>query len=245
MMSEPVRIAMWSGPRNISTAMMRAWDTRDDSIVCDEPLYAHYLKTSGKPHPLAEEIIEKHNSDWRSVVDWLTGVLPDGKTLFYQKQMSHHLTPDVEKDWLLKVSNCFLIRNPREMLTSYLKKIPDPIAEDTGYPQLVEIFNYVREKTGQVPTVVDSRDFLTDPAAMLKRLCGIFELEYSDSMLSWESGFRDTDGCWAEYWYTEVPTSTGFRSYRPKEEEVPPEFAALHDECQALYEKLYEHRLTI
>jgi len=129
------------------------------------------------------------------------------------------------------------------MLTSYLKKIPDLIAEDTGYPQQVEIFDYVREKTGSTPPVIDTKDFLGDPARMLRQLCEIFGVEFSDSMLSWEPDFRETDGCWAEYWYTEVPASTGFRPYRAKEEQVPSEFAKLHDECQTLYQKLYEHRL--
>ena len=163
-----VRIAMWSGPRNISAAMMRTWDTRSDSIVCDEPLYAHSLRITGKPHPLARKIIETHDSDWQSVVNWLTGPLPEGRTLFYQKQMTHHLTSDVETNWLLKVRNCFLIRDPREMLTSYLKQIPNPIAEDTGYPQQVEIFDYLRQQTGTIPPVLDAKDFLTDPAGMLR-----------------------------------------------------------------------------
>lgn len=243
MSDNATRIAMWSGPRNISTAMMRSWDTRDDTIVCDEPLYAHYLQTTGKPHPMAEQIIAQQDPDWRNVVDWLTGPLPDGKAVFYQKQMTHHLTPDVEKDWLLQVTNCFLIRDPREMLTSYLKKIPDPIIEDTGYPQQVEIFEYVRERTGTTPPVIDTKDFLTDPPRMLQQLCDAFGVEFSDAMLSWKPGFRQTDGCWAEYWYTEVPTSTGFRPYRPKVDEVPAEFSILHAECQMLYRRLYEHRV--
>jgi len=225
--------------------MMRAWDTRSDTIVCDEPLYAHYLRTTGKPHPLAEQIIATHDSSWQNVVNWLTGPLPEGCSLFYQKQMTHHLTPDISKDWLLKVSNCFLIRNPREMLTSYLKKISNPSAEDTGYPQQVEIFDFIRQQTGSTPPVLDTQDFLTNPAGMLRRLCQILGLEYFDSMLSWEPGFRDTDGCWAEYWYTEVPASTGFRPYQPKEETVPPEFSTLYEECQGHYQKLYQHRLTL
>lgn len=240
---QPVRLAMWSGPRNISTAMMRSWGNRDDATVCDEPLYAYFLKETGKPHPMAAEIIAHHDNDWRHVVDWLTGPIPGGRRVFYQKHMTHHLLPSIERGWLSQVTNCFLIRNPSEMLTSYLKKMPNPTIEDTGYPQQRELFEFVRAQTGTIPPVIDSRDFLNDPRRGLELLCEALNLDFQESMLRWAPGFRDTDGIWGPYWYTEVPTSTGFRPYTPKAEEVPAEFRRLHDQCLELYHQLHAYRL--
>ena len=134
---------MWSGPRNISTAMMRSWGARPDTIVCDEPLYAHYLKVTGLPHPGAAETLAAHETDWRKVVAWLTGPLPDGKAVFYQKHMTHHMLPNIELGWVHELTNCFLIREPREMITSLLEFIPKPRIEDTGLPQQVRIFEMI------------------------------------------------------------------------------------------------------
>ena len=141
MSQQPVlRIAMWSGPRNISTAMMRAWGNRPDAFVCDEPLYSHYLQVTKLPHPVADEIIANHESDWRKVVAWLTEATPESKPIFYQKQMTHHLLKEVERNWLGEVTNCFLIRHPRDVILSYVKRNEYPTAEDLGFPQQAEIF---------------------------------------------------------------------------------------------------------
>ncbi len=159
----PIRIAMWSGPRNISTALMRSWGNRPDTFVCDEPLYAHYLQQTRLDHPGADEVIVHHESDWRKVINGLLGPVPGGDAIFYQKQMAHHLLPQIDRGWLDRVTNAFLIREPREMLTSLAKILPSPRLEDTGLPQQVEIFERVREQTGRVPPVIDARDVLKDP----------------------------------------------------------------------------------
>ncbi len=239
----PMRIAMWSGPRNISTAMMRAWGNRPDTFVCDEPFYAYYLKMTGAGHPFAEEIIEHHEDDAKAVIDWLTGEVPNGKAVFYQKQMTHHLLPGIDRDWIGQVTNCFLIREPRELITSYIKKMPNPTLEDLGMPQQVEIFESVRTNTGTIPPVLDAKDVLDDPPRMLALLCEALELPFTESMLSWPPGPRATDGVWAKHWYDRVVETTTFAPYRPKPDEVPPELEALHRECQNLYDRLYEHRL--
>lgn len=166
-----MRLAMWSGPRNISTAMMRAWGNRPDTVVCDEPLYAHYLKITGLPHPGAAEVIVHHETDWRKVVAWLTGPVPDGRAIFYQKHMTHHLLPGIERRWLDDLTHAFLIRDPREMLTSYIRTIPDPRLEDTGLPQQVEIFDRVKQRMGRTPPVIDARDVLENPRRTLGLLC--------------------------------------------------------------------------
>src|SRR5436305_6485342 len=131
----PLRLAVWSGPRNISTALMRSWGNRDDSFVCDEPLYAHYLLKTRLPHAMASEVIASQENDWRKVVAWLTGPVPHGKTIFYQKQMSHHLLPEIGREWLAKLTHRFLIRDPAEVLSTLDEKYENTGLLDTGYPQ--------------------------------------------------------------------------------------------------------------
>jgi hypothetical protein len=237
-----IRIAMWSGPRNISTAMMRSWGNRPDTAVIDEPFYAYYLKATGKKHPGAEEVIAAGETDWRKIVTQLTGSLPDGRRIFYQKQMTHHLLPEVDREWLAGVTNCFLIRDPREVIVSYIKKQEDPTLEDLGFVQQEEIFDWVRARTGTAP-VVDARDVLENPQRTLGLLCEAVGVEFGDSMLSWLPGLRATDGIWAKYWYGEVARSTSFQPYRPRHAKVPAHLQEIHDRCRESYQRLYECRL--
>lgn len=239
-----MRIAMWSGPRNISTAMMRSFGNRSDTYVCDEPLYAYYLTQREVDHPGIDEVTGAHETDWRKVVDWLTGPIPGGKAVFYQKQMSHHLLPEIDRDWLDRVRNCFLIRDPAAMLRSLSRKMTRPTVADTGLEQQVEVFAMVRERTGTVPPVVDAADILTDPRGILSRLCAAIDLPFDDTMLTWPAGRRETDGVWAKHWYAEVEKTTGFRPYQPRAIEVPAEHRALYEECLGLYRVLHEHRIT-
>jgi hypothetical protein len=240
---DPVRIAMWSGPRNISTAMLRAWENRRDTHVWDEPLYAHYLAETGRGHPGRDETLAHHESDWRRVVADLTGPVPRGKTIFFQKLMAHHLLPDVDRDWLDGLTHFFLIREPREMLLSLVKKIPDPTLEETGLPQQVEIFERVRDGTGRRPPVLDSRDVLLDPHGCLMDLCRALEVPFDTAMLAWPPGRRSTDGAWAPYWYREVEASTGFHPYRPNPNPLPGHLIDLHEQCLDYYRILGARRL--
>lgn len=243
-MGTTVRIAMWSGPRNISTAMLRSWGNRPDTFVCDEPLYAHYLAQTGLDHPGYDDVIAHHEPDWRKAVEHLTGPVPEGKPIFYQKHMSHHLLPDIERSWLSKLTHCFLIRDPREMLTSLLKHLPNPTLQDTGLPQQVEIVRFVQRHIGKTPPIIDARDVLEDPRQMLQLLCEAVGVEFIEAMLSWPPGRRDTDGIWAKHWYDAVEKSTGFQRYSPKDETVPPAFEPLLAECLTHYNELYEQRLV-
>jgi hypothetical protein len=238
-----LRIAMWSGPRNISTALMRSWGNRPDTSVCDEPLYAHYLLRTGVAHPGAEEVIRHHETDWRKVVAELTGAVPDGRAISYQKHMAHHLLSEIDRGWLDRVTNAFLIRDPREVLTSLVRVLPRPSLADTGLPQQVEIFRWVRDRTGAVPPVVDARDVLEDPRGTLGRLCEALGVAFLEAMLSWPPGRRPTDGIWAKHWYDAVERSTTFGPYVPKPDPVPDHLAGLYEECVALYESLHRHRL--
>jgi hypothetical protein len=243
MYGSSLRIAMWSGPRNISTAMMRSWGNRPDTFVCDEPFYAYYLKQTRLDHPMAAEIIAQGQTDWREVARWVTGEIPERKTIFYQKQMTHHLLPDVDRGWLANVANCFLIRDPREVIVSYLKKNYEPTALDVGFPQQAEIFDWVRTHTSQHPLVIDARDVLENPRRVLGLLCEALDVPFSDDMLTWPPGLRATDGIWASHWYTEVATSTSFQKYRPHDEQVPAKLKHVYEECLACYERLYDYRL--
>lgn len=243
-MGEAVRVAMWSGPRNISTAMMRAWDNRGDTFVCDEPLYAHYLHATGRRHPGAEEVVAAGETDGSNVVKWLTGPVPQGKRVFYQKHMTHHLLPGMDRGWLRGVTNCFLIREPREVITSLLKHVPDATLADTGFPQQAEIFQRVAEWSGEPPPVVDARDVLGDPRGVLTKLCDAVGVDFTERMLSWPPGLRETDGVWAKYWYKEVETTTSFRPYKPKDDPVPERLLGVLEECERHYRLLHAHRLT-
>ena len=240
---KPLRIAAWSGPRNISTAMMRSWENRGDTFVCDEPLYAHYLLEHGLDHPGRDEIIERHESDANEVVSWLTGEIPRGHPIWYQKQMAHHLVDDVPRDWLSKVTNVFLIREPSEMLTSLMQILPEPGLLDTGLPQQVEIFERVRKTSDEIPPVIDARDVLLNPERLLGLLCDRLGVQFTRKMLVWPPGRRKTDGVWAPYWYSAVEQSTGFQEYKPKDIDVPNELQHVLSEAQPLYDSLYEHRL--
>ncbi|PYJ28662.1 MAG: sulfotransferase family protein [Verrucomicrobia bacterium] len=238
-----VRIAMWSGPRNISTAMMRAWENRQDTFVVDEPFYAYYLKTTGKEHPGAEEAIAAGETDWRKVVAQLTGPISKDKRIFFQKQMTHHLLPEVDWQWLDAVTNCFLIRDPREVIASYIKKRENSALEDLGYVQQAEIFDFVRTRVKSLPPILDAKDVLENPGRMLRLLCKEVGVEFSESMLSWPPGLRETDGVWGKYWYGEVAKTTSFRPYRPRHDEVPEGLSKIYERCRECYDRLCEYRL--
>jgi hypothetical protein len=224
--------------------MMRSWGNRPDTIVCDEPFYGYYLRQTRRDHPGAEEVIAHEETDWRKVVARMTGPVGGGKRIYYQKQMTHHLLPEIDRAWLGKVTNCFLIRDPAEVICSYIKKNNDPTLEDIGFVQQAEIFNWVCEHTGAVPPVIDSADVLEHPERVLRLLCATVGVEFNDAMLSWPSGLRETDGIWAKHWYAEVAKSTGFHKASGRTcEPVPSRLHEVYDRAREYYDRLYEHRL--
>jgi len=236
---------MWSGPRNISTAMMRSWGNRSDTIVCDEPLYAHYLSVTGRDHPGAAEVIQAGPADLGEAIRRLLAPLPPGKNIFYQKHMAHHLLPDMDRTWLKQLTNCFLLRDPKQVIPSYIKHVANPTLNDAGYPQQAELFELVRGWTGKMPPVIDARDVLENPRGILSRLCEAIGVPFTDAMLSWPPGLRPTDGVWAKYWYQEVQTSTGFRPYRAKSPPVPDNLRPLVQACEELHQQMYAHRIRV
>ena len=237
------RIAMWSGPRNISTALLRSFENRPDTVVCDEPLYAFYLDRTGLEHPGRDEILASQPTDWQRVAAELTGPLPAGASVYYQKHMAHHLLPEVDRQWLSGFRHAFLIRDPREMLLSLSKVLPNPRVEDTGLPQQLELFRAERERSASAPPVLDAKDVLENPEGMLRRLCEALELDFRAEMLSWPAGTRDTDGVWAPHWYASVERSTGFSRWTPREGELTSALEDVLEACEASYRTLFDNRL--
>ena len=239
---EVVRVAMWSGPRNISTAMMRAWENRGDCAVSDEPLYAHYLDRTGLDHPAREEVIAEGDTDWRRVVEALLGPVPGDAAVWYQKHMTHHLLPHMDHAWIAGLRNVLLIRDPREVVASYVKSRATVTADDIGLPQQVELYEELCA-AGSPPPILDAGDFLRAPEAHLRALCDWLDIAFTGRMLHWPSGPRDSDGIWAPHWYAHVWESTGFEPPAKKDIKLSGAAAEVAEECLPHYERLHARRM--
>lgn len=238
-----VRIAMWSGPRNISTAMMRSFEARGDTAVTDEPLYAAYLAKTGREHPGRDEVLASQDVDPRAVVERLVGPVPGERPVWYQKHMAQHLLDDTPRTWMERVTHAFLIRAPDAMLSSFVEKVAHPTLEETGLPQQLALVRRL-EENGTTPPILDARDVLLDPRRALTALCERLGIPFTERMLSWAPGPRATDGVWAKHWYAAVERSSGFEPFREKAARVPEELRSLLDACRAHYDELYARRLV-
>jgi len=240
-----IRIAMWSGPRNISTAMMRSFGTRRDTVVIDEPFYAAYLARTGLDHPMRADVLAAQPEDWREVVAQLLAPLPAGRTVHYQKHMTHHMLPEIGRDWLTHCQHAFLIRSPAAVLASYVQKRAEVSLLDIGLPQQVEIFEQVSAMLGQPAPVIDSDDVLANPEAVLTQLCAALGIAFQPDMLHWPAGRRDSDGVWAPAWYDAVERSTGFAAPLGSKPETPLTDALrdLAEQAQPYYEMLARYRI--
>jgi hypothetical protein len=232
------RIAMWSGPRNISTAMMRSFGARSDTVVVDEPLYAHYLQATGLEHPGRAQILASQPRRWQDAVAQLLQPPRDGVQVQYQKQMTHHLLPQIGEDWMAGLRHAFLIRDPARVISSYARVRADPELADLGFEQQARIF---RRFAGPV---VDADDLLRDPPGVLARLCAALDLDFQPAMLSWPAGPRATDGVWAPHWYASVEASTGFAAPAAAQFSVPDRLHPLLELAQPYYDELAAHRIT-
>ena len=231
------RICLWSGPRNISTALMYSFAQREDTTVVDEPLYAHYLSaTDAKDyHTGADEVIASQETDGQKVVDEIILGEYDTPIAFF-KNMTHHL---VNMDWsfMEETVNVILTRPPEDMLPSYAKQVKNPTMQDVGYAKHLEVVQYLKA-IDKKPIIVDSKDILQYPQSRLRELCGTLGIPFDEAMLKWPAGPRKEDGVWAKHWYHNVHRSTGFRAYKSKNEPFPEELEDLLEECQEAYEKL-------
>lgn len=243
----PVRIAMWSGPRNISTAMMRAFENRADTAVADEPFYAAYLTDTGLDHPMREAVIETGEADPARVAATLLGPVPDSAPVFYQKHMAHHMLPRFGLRWTTYVENAFLIRAPEAVLASYAVKRADPTLDDIGFVQQAQLFDMAAERLGHAPPVLLSTDVLAAPGPMLAALCTALKIPFDEAMLTWPAGKRTSDGVWGQHWYQAVEASTGFSPPReePGFDELPDALKPVAEAARPHYERLLAHRIVI
>jgi hypothetical protein len=238
-----VRIAMWSGPRNISTALMRSWENRNDCSVVDEPFYAAYLADTGLNHPCREQILLTQTTDYAKVIEELT-CNPVSAPLQYQKQMTHHIPRGMSMKWSATFKHCFLIRDPAQVIASYLQKMPSVDEEAIGISRQAELFEQITGICGNPPVVIDSNDVLQKPTQVLKNLCRKLGIEFPEQqMLNWPTGRRSSDGIWASHWYQKVEQSTGFGQYVPAQPALDEEHLALAEAMQVHYRKLWELRI--
>lgn len=249
-----IRIAMWSGPRNISTAMMRAWGSRADTAVIDEPFYAAYLVSTGLDHPMREEVIANQSSDWQAIARQCAGEDPgpdgagasDGSApkIIYQKHMAQHMIEAAPTGWMAKARHAFLIRPPKEVVSSFSAKWDDVRAEDLGFARQAELFELVREMTGRTPPVIEARHVLENPAKMLSALCAALAVPYDPAMLSWRPGAHTTDGVWGAHWYEAVNSSCGFAPpSAPVSRALPAGLQQIAEACEPYYQRLAGFRL--
>jgi hypothetical protein len=240
-----VRIAMWSGPRNISTAMMRAFENRPDAAVSDEPFYAAYLAETGLDHPMREEVLASQPTDWRTVAQTMVGEAPGGAAVWYQKHMTHHMLPDFELDWTTACRSAFLIRAPEAVLASYTVKREQVTLADIGFERQRDLFEREADRLGAPPPVVEGRDVLADPRGTLGKLCAALRIAFDEAMLAWPAGRRDSDGVWAPAWYDAVEASTGFGPPRAEatRQDLSDDLRRIADAARPHYERLAAFRL--
>jgi hypothetical protein len=230
-----LRIQLWSGPRNVSTALMYSLAQRSDTRVVDEPLYAHYLRVSGARHPGREAVLASQEQDGEKVV---RGVIlgPCDRPVLFLKQMAHHLV-ELDRAFLRETANVLLVRDPREMLPSLVNQIPEPTLRDAAYATQSELYDEL-VALGQSPPVLDAKELLLDPRGVLAELCARLGIAFDPAMLSWRAGARPEDGVWAAHWYESVHRSTGFQPYAPKDAPFPRRLEPLLSECAPHYERL-------
>jgi hypothetical protein len=239
-----LRLAMWSGPRNISTAMMRAWQNRDDTAVIDEPFYACYLRETGVRHPGRDEVMAAQSTDATDVARMLTGPVPGNKSIWYQKHMTQHMLPGMSLDWLDALNHAFLIREPEAVVASFTVQRPDAAAWELGFEQQCRLFERIGDRLGASPPVVDASDVLKNPRGILGALCARLGIAFDECMLQWPPGPRSSDGVWARYWYSTVEQSTGFAAYVPRTPGLDAFQSRLVEQCRPWYERLARFRLA-
>ena len=238
-----MNIAMWSGPRNLSTAMMYSFAARGDCAVWDEPFYAAYLKTTGLTHPMGKEVIAAGEPDPDRVGAACAVQNPQGQSLFYQKHMTHHMIPGFDRGWMRSVVNVFLIRHPARVVASYQQKREQPTLADLGFIQQADLFDQVAGWLGRPPVVIDSADIRENPRIMLGRLCAALNIPFTDKMLRWPAGPKPYDGAWAPHWYNAVHASTGFDEPEGDLPELAGEAARLVAQALPHYERLRRYTL--
>ncbi|ADI13534.1 sulfotransferase family protein [Truepera radiovictrix] len=240
-MTRPLRLSVWSGPRNVSTALMYSFRERADTTVVDEPLYGHYLRVSGAPHPGRDEVLASMDTDGERVVrEVLLGDYAAPVVMF--KNMAHHLV-GLERAFLGELTNVLLTRDPYDMLPSLAQRLPEPTLRDTGLTEQVALLEFVLER-GQEPVVIDAKALLQDPEGVLRAVCRRLGLPFDPAMLAWPAGPKPEDGVWARHWYANVHRSSTFAPYTPKADPLPAHLTPLLEVCAPLYERLAAYAVS-
>ena len=234
-----MRIACWSGPRNISTALMRSWSSREDSFVSDEPFYAYYLKELQLKHPMYQEIIHRYPNKYDDVVAGLISEIPNGKKHWYQKHMAHHLIDLNNIDWIKNFKNCILIRHPKDVINSYVKKNTLNNIDELGYHQQYRIIKYL-DSIGKKFIVIDSNILLNNPEKILSKWCSSIDLEFDISMLKWDKGSHPQDGIWWKHWYDSVNKTTEFKKFLSNEDQLDQKYQPIYNKSLEYYNEMYD-----
>lgn len=237
-----MKIAMWSGPRNLSTALMYSFGARPDFAISDEPYYAAYLAHSGVVHPMQAEVLAAQSNDPAVVSEELSGSIPGNFPHFYMKHMVHHMLSGFSLDWMDDVTNVFLIRHPARVVASYAAKREDPTLQDLGFAQQAALLDHVLA-LGQPGIVIASEDIRADPEQALRGLCAAIGLEFDPSMLKWPAGGHPDDGVWAPHWYNAVHKSTEFQGAEGPLPDLTGPYLGLVDQAMPFYEKLRQLKL--
>lgn len=244
-MTDCIRIAMWSGPRNLSTAMMRSFGSRADSFVSDEPFYGAYLKHTGDPQPMMDQVMASMDCDWHGVARTMTGPCPTGAPVWYQKHMAHHMVGPVAHDDLAGLRHAFLIRDPARVVASYAAKRVSVRPDHLGTDKQVEFFDREADRLGHAPPVIDSADILRDPPVMLQKLCAALGIAWDPAMLHWAAGLHPTDGIWGAHWYDAVVSSTSFGAPDKPQPELTRDERAVAEACRPDYDHLARHKIPL
>ena len=232
-------VACWSGPRNISTALMRSWSSRKDTFITDEPFYAYYLKKTKLKHPMNEKIMKNYSSDYFEIVKYLTNQTPENKKIWYQKHMAHHILDLSNIDWIGNFENCILLRNPKEVINSFSKKNILNSVEQLGYPQQYEIIKFLKKRNKSY-VIIDSSELLQNPEQMLSAWCKKININFDKSMLKWEKGNHANDGIWWKVWYDSVIKTTEFQRYKIKDINIENKYDSIYNESMKYYNYLRE-----
>lgn len=230
-------VACWSGPRNISTALMRSWSSRSDTEVLDEPFYSYYLKKTKLNHPQSKEIIKKYPNSYNKIVEKLLSNIPNNKSIWYQKQMAHHLLEDDDILFIKNFQNCFLIRHPKKVISSYTQKNTLRHSRELGYIQQCRIISFLKKINKKI-IVIDSQDLLENPEKILKNWCSELNIKFSNKMLSWKKGIYKSDGIWAKHWYNSVISTSTFDKRISRELSIEKKYLKIFDENMVYYEKM-------
>ena len=233
-----MKIACWSGPRNISTALMRSWSSRNDTFVSDEPLYAHYLKKTGFNHPMRKKIINNYPTNFNNIINTLTSNIPNNKKIWYQKHMAHHLLNAEDLSWIKNFKNCILIRHPKFVINSYIKKNVLNNVLDLGYPQQLSIIKFLQREKVQF-YIIDTDYFLKNPKKNLLEWCDFLKIDFDQKMLSWPKGPHQCDGIWGEHWYGNINNSQNFTKKIGDSSNKYQDFKLIYNEAMHFYRKIY------